>query len=380
MAPYLDHNATTPLRPEARSAMATAIALSGNPSSVHRSGQATRLVVEEARVEVARLLDAAPSEVVFTASGTEADNLALRGVLEGRPGSHLVTTGLEHEAVTECARLLERRGHPLTIVPPGPGGRLDPDRVLRAVRPDTALVSVTAASNLLGTLQPVREIAAGCRERGVLCHTDAVQVAGRVTLSFRELGVDMLSVSSHKMGGPMGAGALLVRRGVDLEPLVAGGGQEFRRRSGTEAIPVLAGFGAAAAAARGGFDAWAATGVLRDRLEVAVVAAWPRACVLGAGAPRMPNTSAILLPGHRADDLVVALDLEGFAASAGSACHSGAPRPNGALASLGLAPEEARAVLRLSLGPGNTVDEIDAFVGVLRRVTTRAARAAEVKA
>lgn len=373
---YLDHNATTPAVAPARAALSRALSEGwGNPSSVHREGQRARFLVEESRAEVAALLDARPSEVIFTASGTEADNLALRGVLEGRPCAHLVIGGVEHEAVAECAALLERRGHPLTVVPPGPGGRVETEALLEALRPETALVSLVHASNLLGTLQPVAELAGACRERGVLLHTDAVQTAGRLPVSFRELGADLLSVSAHKMGGVKGAGALLARQGLELEPLLLGGGQEFRRRSGTEAVPVLAAFGAAARHAAATMGRWAGTARLRERLEDRLARRVPGCRVLGGSERRLPNTSAFLLPGLRADDLVLALDLRGFAVSAGSACHSGAPAPSRALAALGLSPAEAGAVLRVSLGPENREEEIDGFLDALVAVAARAAEA-----
>jgi cysteine desulfurase len=366
MGAYLDHNATTPMVAAAHEALSRAAEECwGNPSSVHREGQRARFLVEEARAEVAALLDAESSEVIFTGSGTEADNLALRGVLESRPGAHLVIGGIEHEAVAECALLLGRRGHSLTVVPPGPGGRVETGALLAALRPDTALVSLIHASNLLGTLQPVAELAAACHERGVLVHSDAVQTAGRVPVSFRALGVDLLSVSAHKMGGAPGAGALLLRRGIEIEPLLSGGGQEFRRRSGTEAVPALAAFGAAARDASRSMGRWARTASLRDRLEEGLARELPEVRVLGAGERRLPNTSALLLPGLSADDLVLALDLRGFSVSAGSACHSGAPAPPPALKALGLGPDEARGVLRVSLGPETRSEEVEGFLAAL---------------
>jgi cysteine desulfurase len=252
--------------------------------------------------------------------------------------------------------------------------------VIGALRRETVLVSVLHASNLVGTVQPIVSIARSCRRRGVLFHTDAVQTAGRLPISFRDTGVDLMSVSAHKMGGVKGAGALVVRRGVQLEALVSGGGQEFRRRSGTEAVPVLAAFGAAAAEAARDMGRWGAVAPLRDRLERELLRRISGSRILGVATRRLPNTSAILLPGLAADEVVVALDLRGFAVSAGSACHSGAPEPSAALAGLGLDESEARSVLRVSLGPGTLEGEIRDFVETLVEVGATAGPAPRVGA
>jgi cysteine desulfurase len=373
---YLDHNASTPLDPRARAAMGRAEHAYGNASSVHAAGQAARRLVEEARDAVARLIGGAGGTVVFTSGATEANALALRGAAPGRSG-RVVISGAEHPSVRENAARRGAAGEAGVVrVDPDPSGRLDPERVLAAVGPDTALVSVMAASNEYGAIHPIARIAEAVRERapGVLLHTDAVQAAGRIPVDAEAWGVDLLSISAHKMHGPKGAGALWVRRGVALEPLIAGGGQEKRLRSGTENTAAIAGFGAAAAAAAesivAGRDAESVR-ALRDRLESGVLGSVPGTRILAASAPRLPNTSAILFDGVAGESLLIALDLEGVAVSVGSACSSGTVSPSPSLTALGLSREEAMRVVRFSLGPTTTEDEILRVLEMLPAVVAR---------
>jgi len=377
---YLDHNASTPLDPRARAAIREAEETFGNASSVHAGGQAARRVVEESRDAVSRLVLGSGGFVLFTSGGTESNALALRGAAPG-PG-RVVLSGAEHPSVRENAA---RRGAGSEIVrvDPEPSGELDPERVLGAVTEETVLVSVMAASNEYGAIHPLARIAEGLRGRGVLLHTDAVQAAGRIPIDVEAWGVDLLSLSAHKMHGPKGAGALWIRRGVALEPLIAGGGQEKRLRSGTENTPAIAGFGAAARAAAdslgvdGGDDA-AAIRTLRDRLESGILAAVPGARVLAGSAPRLPNTSAILFDGVSGEALMIALDLEGVAVSVGSACSSGTVSPSPSLLALGLSRAEAMRVVRFSLARTTTDSEISRVLEVLPRVVARVRDAVSV--
>jgi cysteine desulfurase len=380
---YLDHNASTPLDPRVRAAMHEAEDAYGNASSIHAVGQAARRRIEEARDEVSALCGGAGGTVVFTSGGSEANALALRGAAAGRVGS-VVLSGAEHPSVRENAvRRGERGPVRVVVVDPDPSGTLDPARVAAAVGEDTVLVSVMAASNEYGALHPIAEIAAAVRERapGVLVHTDAVQAAGRVRVDAARWGVDLLSLSAHKMHGPKGAGALWVRRGVALEPIVAGGGQEKRLRSGTENTVAIAGFGAAAAAAREGPGAgMERVRALRDRLETGVVRRVPGSRVLAASAPRLPNTSAILFDGVSGEALLIALDLEGIAVSVGSACSSGTVSASPSLTALGLSRDEALRVVRFSLGRTTTEAEIARVLEVLPAVAARVRESANAAA
>ncbi|MFS8639768.1 MAG: cysteine desulfurase [Symbiobacteriaceae bacterium] len=376
---YLDYAATSPVRPEVRELMAEVMADAwGNPSSLHYAGRAARAVVDRARSQVAALLGCRPRDIIFTGSGSEADNLALKGVAWAYRdrGRHIVTTAVEHQAVLRACAALERDGFEVTYVPVDASGRVDPDDVARALRPDTILVSVMLVNNEVGTVQPVAEIARYARERGVLVHTDAVQAAGVLPIDVDELGVDLLSLSAHKMGGPKGVGALFVRPGTQLLPLVDGGGQERRLRAGTENTPAIAGFGLAAelaAAERAGRAARLRR--LRDRLESGILDRVPGARVHGAGVQRAPHITNVLLPGITADTLLIQLDLAGVAASSGSACSAGSPEPSHVLQAMGLSEEEAFASVRFSMGAETTEEDIDHVVELLPGAVERARRA-----
>ncbi|ADU51342.1 aminotransferase class V [Thermaerobacter marianensis DSM 12885] len=376
---YLDYAATTPVRPEVRRRMMAVLEEAwGNPSSLHHAGRAARAVIDEARAQVAGLLKCRPREVIFTSGGTEADNLALKGVAlaHGDRGRHIVTTAVEHPAVLHACAALERQGFDVSYVPVDGDGRVDPERVAAALRPDTILVSVMLVNNEVGTIQPVAEIARAARARGVLVHTDAVQAAGVLPLDVEALGVDLLSLSAHKIGGPKGAGALYVRAGTELLPLLDGGGQERRLRSGTENTAAIAGFGLAAElAGREREERVTRLAGLQRRLEEGLLARIPGARIHGAGAPRAPHITNVGLPGVTADTVLIQLDLEGIAASSGSACSAGTPEPSHVLQAMGLSEADAFSAVRFSLGDGTTEADIDRVLDVLPEVVERARRA-----
>ncbi len=366
---YLDHNATTPLDPRVLEAMLPWLgARWGNPSSAHRFGQAARNAVEEAREKVAALLGARPPEIVFTASGTEANNAVLFDVARrGGPGGHLVISALEHPSIRVSAARLEAAGMAVTRIPPGPDGVVPAAAVLAALRADTRLVALMLANNELGTLQPVAAVAAGCRERGVPVLTDAVQAVGKLPVSVAALGVDFLTLGAHKFGGPLGAAALWVRKGTPLDGHLVGGSQERHRRAGTENVPALVGLGEAAALARTEIAARGAyLASLRDRFEAGLTNGdFPGAVVHCARAPRLPNTSNVALPGIDGQALLIRLDLAGYAVSTGAACASGAVEPSPTLLALGLPAAEALSSLRVSFGPANRLEEVDGFLAAL---------------
>lgn len=356
---YLDNNATTAPHPDVVDALARSLTDAfGNPSSIHKEGQSARRLLEESRESVARLIGAEAREVVFTSGGTESNNAAIFGVAGDETRLHIVTTSIEHPASLAPARELERRGAALSIVAPARSGRVDAAAVVDALTDATKLVSVMLANNETGVVQPVEEIGRACRERGIHFHCDAVQGAGKIAIDVRALGCDTLSLSAHKLHAPKGIGALYVRRGLSLAPMLFGGAQERRRRAGTENAPMAAAFAAAADLA-GDVRAWARMGELRDRFESTLRS---RVIVNGADAPRIPNTSNLTFPGIDAESLVMALDLAGFAVSTGSACSSGRIEPSPVLLAMGLSPDDAKSTIRVSLSRFTTGEEIDAFV------------------
>jgi cysteine desulfurase len=376
---YLDHNATTPPAPAVIDAVARASAdVFGNPSSIHAAGQLARRELDEARSEVAALIGADPGEIVFTSGGTEADNLALRGVAEaseGRKRRRLLVGAVEHEAVINTARALGKRGWPVTVVPVDARGVVTREALAPLLDEEVALVSVMLANNETGVVQPVRELAALARARGALFHTDAVQAVAKVAVDVKALGVDLLTLTGHKFAGPKGAGALWVRRGTSMTSPVTGGRQERGRRAGTENVPAVVGLGVAARLAReSGVTAATRVGALRDRLEAGILARVPRVAVNGAGAERVPNTSNISFDGVEAESLLIALDLEGIQVSTGSACSSGTLEPSHVLRAMGLPPSRVQASLRFSLGPTNTEEEIDRVLSILPEVVDRIRR------
>jgi cysteine desulfurase len=369
---YLDWNATAPLRPEAAAAVNAALAHCGNPSSVHRRGRAARRAVDRAREAVAALLGAHPEDVVFTSGGTEANHSALLGAGRAR----VLVSAVEHDSVLRAVPDAEQ-------IPVDHDGIVAIDALARllAADPRPALVSVMLANNETGIVQPVGEIARLAHSRGALFHCDAVQAAGKLPLDMDAIGADLVTLSAHKLGGPPGVGALIAAGGIDLVPLLRGGGQERGRRAGTENVPGIAGFAAAAAVAADEIHAYERVRELRDMLEREIAAIGPDAVVLGAAAPRLPNTTAVAMPGMPAETQIIALDLDGVMASAGAACSSGKVGPSHVLAAMQVAPDIAGSTIRVSLGWSSTETEIAHFLRAWaalyrRRRPSREARAA----
>ena len=350
---YLDWNATAPVRPEAAAAVTAALATFGNPSSVHRFGRVARRALNEAREAVAALIHARAEEVVFTSGGSEANALALRGF----PDRRVIVSAIEHDSVLAHAR-------DAAVVPVLADGRVDLGALDRVLGEDAgpALVSVMLANNETGVIQDVAAAAALAHARGALIHCDAIQAAGKIPVDFGAMGVDLMSLSAHKLGGPMGAGALVVRRGLELQPLMRGGGQERGLRAGTENLPGIAGFGAAACAAAAGLDAYRRVAALRDVAQRRLCELAPDAVVFGAEAPRLPNTLCIAMPRVASSTQVIALDLAGVAVSAGSACSSGKVTRSHVLDAMGVAPQLAECAIRISLGWSSTEADIDHLV------------------
>ncbi|HEX5473034.1 MAG TPA: cysteine desulfurase family protein [Vicinamibacterales bacterium] len=372
---YFDHNATTPPDPTVVAAMVRALVDDfGNPSSVHHFGQCAKALLDEARSSVADLIGAEPSEIVFTSGGTEADNFALRGAaeaLEAGGRRHLIATAIEHEAVLNTIKALQRRGWTATLLPVGASGVVEPAALSAAITDRTAIVSVMHANNEIGTIQPVAALAAIAHAHGALVHTDAVQSVAKIAVDVRALGVDLLSLSGHKFNGPKGAGALWIKRGTRLLPAMTGGKHERNRRGGTENVPGNVGLGVAARLARQKTGELARLAALRDRLERGVLDAVDGTAVNGAGSPRVPNTTNIGFEGVEAESLLIALDLEGFAVSTGSACSSGTLEPSHVLRAMGLPAHRTQNSIRISLGAGNTDAEVDALLAALPAVVGR---------
>jgi cysteine desulfurase len=364
---YFDHNATTPLSAEALEAMAPCFSdVYGNASSIHHFGQMAKQRLEMARRQTAGLLGCRPREIVFVSGGTEADNLALLGAVRPCQGKHVVTTAIEHPAILASAAQIEREGGAITYLPVGGSGVLDPEDVRRALRPNTALVSVMHVNNELGTVQPVAEISRITREAGILLHSDGVQAAGRLPVEVDALGVDLYSMSAHKIYGPKGAGALFVRKGTRLVPTLHGGHHEHDRRAGTENVAGVVGLGQAAeCAARDGAAESARLAGLRDRLEAGILEKVRGAGVNGARGARVSNTTNLYFDYLEGESMVIALDLRGFAVSSGSACSSGSTEPSHVLLAIGLDPARARASIRFSLGRSNTAAQVDALIGAV---------------
>ncbi len=371
MAPavYLDYNATTPVRPEAAAAVVDALGLTGNASSVHRFGRLARRKLEDAREAVAALVGAPPERVVFTSGGTEANNLALTGAARAR---RLVSAG-EHDSVLNAAAGVERGAERIPLRRDGVVD-LDALEALLGEDPRPALVSVMLANNETGVIQPVARAAETAHGRGALIHCDAVQGAGKIPVDMAALGVDLLSLSAHKLGGPQGVGALIVAEGLELAPLMLGGGQERRHRAGTENLPGIAGFGAAAECALAGLERMAGLAELRDRLERRLRARAPEIKIYGAGAPRLSNTSCFGVPGLAAETQVMALDLAGIAVSAGAACSSGKVAPSHVLGAMGASEAEAGSAIRVSLGWDSGAAGIERFLEAWSALYSRSAR------
>jgi cysteine desulfurase len=371
---YLDYNAGAPMRTEVWRAMtsAGADARLANASSSHFAGRAARAVLEEARGAVAALVGATAPEIVFTSGGTEANNFALRGARQGCTGGHIVTTAIEHASVLETCARLDADGVAITRVHVDRTGRVNPADVAAACRPDTVLISVGLANNEVGTVQSLRAIADIARRRGIPIHTDAVQAVGKIAVHVEALGVDLLSLSAHKLGGPQGIGALYIRNGIAITPLLLGGPQERDRRGGTENVIGALGFGVAAALAEcGAQDEWDRQARLVDRLWRCIVRTIADVERNGATDGVVPNTLNLTFRGADADTLLIGLDLCGIAVSAGSACAAGSLEPSHVLLAMGRSAEEARAALRISLGQGTTDADVDALATALPSVVAR---------
>jgi cysteine desulfurase len=393
----LDANATTPVLPEVLQAMLPWLSAGGNPSSAHQSGQRTRSAVERARAQLATLLHCSPREIVFTSGGTESNNLALFGVLQPflntHEPAHLITSQTEHHAVLYPAGYLEIQGIEVTCLPPDPHGLIDPDTFAAALRPHTRLVSLMLANNETGAIQPIGKLARLAKDHNphILVHTDAVQAAGKVPLDLTGefKNVDLLSISGHKMYAPQGTGALFVRKGVQLAAQLHGGPQERQRRAGTENVPGIVALGHAAELASAWLDGKLETGdspleirtstadspqaltALRDRLEQGLLTAVPNTYINGTTAHRAPNTTNLRFEGVDAESLLIALDMQGIAASFGAACQSGATEPSHVLLAMGLTPAEARSSLRLSLSRLTTADDITRALDIIPAAVAR---------
>src|SRR2546423_2276816 len=369
---YLDNNASTPLLPEVFEAMRPYyLEKYGNASSIHHYGQHARAAVEKARASVAALLNARPAEIVFTSGGTEADNLGIFGLV--RRDDHVITSTIEHSAVMNTCKRLEQMGHEVTYLAVNGRGEVEPEELRKALRPNTRLISIMMANNETGVLQPVEEIGKIAREADIFFHTDAVQAAGKVPIDAQKIGCDALSISAHKIHGPQGTGALFVKRGTLIQPLLYGGNHERQRRAGTENLPGIVGLGKAADIARHWLEhnGPAEMAAIRDSLENAVLNAMDGAGVNGAGAPRVPNTSSIYFDHVEGEALVIALDLKGLSVSSGAACSSGAIEPSHVLLAMGLSHERARGSLRISLGKQTTQDEVDFALQVIPQTVAR---------
>ena len=369
---YLDNNATTPMLPEVFEAMRPHFTEQfGNASSIYSRGRDAHAALDRARESVARLLGCRGSEILFTSGGTEGDNLAIVGVV--KPGDHIVTSAIEHSAVLNCCGYLEKLGWEVTRVPVDSQGRIDPEDVRLALQKNTRLITIMMANNETGVLQPVEKIGEIASDCDILFHVDAVQAAGKVPLSVDNIGCDLLTISGHKIHAQQGTGALYVRRGTILRPLLHGGHKEQGRRAGTENIPGIVGLGKACEIAFAGVGDGTVEriGQWRDRLESAVLESIEDIGVNGSQAQRVPNTTNMYFDYIGGEALVVALDSHGVSASAGAACSAGAREPSHVLLAMGLSHEHARASLRFSIGKQNSSDDIDYLIGVLPEVVQR---------
>jgi len=363
------------MRPEVSAAMIPIFSGDfGNPSSIHWFGQQAKSLLDEARQQVARLIRAESSEIVFVSGGTEADNLAIRGIAETQKakGRHIITSRIEHHAVLHTCKDLEKQGWEITWLNVSPDGQVDPEDVRRALRPDTVLITIMHANNEIGSIQPIEEIGTIAAQADVYFHSDGVQSTGKIPVDVKKLQVDLYSISAHKIHGPKGVGALSVRKGTTLKPLMAGGGHERNRRSGTENVAGIVGFGRAAQLAREGLESeMEHVRQLRDRLESGLKARIPSIHINAESAPRLPNTSNIMVDFAEGEGLVISLDLKGIAVSTGSACSSGSLEPSHVLTAIGKTPDEAHGSLRFSLNAMNTAEDVDDVLEVLPGIVER---------
>jgi cysteine desulfurase len=366
---YFDHNATTPIHPEVREVILPFLSEKfGNPSSIHWAGREVRSYVEEAREKVAKMINAEPSEIVFTSCGSEGDNMAIKGVLMGnlKKGRHMITTCVEHPAVYRTCQFLEKFNFEVTYVPVDSYGMVEPDDIKKAIRKDTVLISVMYANNETGNIFPIKEIANIAKEHDIIFHTDAVQVAGKIPIDVKELGVDLLTASGHKFNAPKGVGFQYIRKGIDILPLISGGHQERGLRAGTENMAGIVALGKACEIAmRDMHEKAKVVTELRDRLEKGILEKIPDTVVNGHPYKRLYNTTNISFKYIEAEALLVMLDMHGIAVSTGSACSSGATEPSYVLTAMKLDPLCSRGALRFSLGYGNTIEDVDYCLEVL---------------
>lgn len=372
---YLDHTATTPVHPDVVTAMHQVLDVAfGNPSSLHTFGREAKQYLEDARIKVANLIGALPEEIIFTSGGTEADNLAILGIVYAnqREGNHIITSSIEHHAVLDTCKVLSQNGFDVTFLPVDKDGLVNPDDVRKAVRKETILITIMHANNEIGTIEPIEEIARIARENGVIFHTDAVQTTGHIPVNVEQLGVDLLSLSAHKFYGPKGVGALYVRKGILLVPILHGGSQERNRRAGTENIPGIVGLGKAAEiAARELGSQGVSIQKLRDRLIKGIQERVPDVKLNGHPVMRLPQNVHFSFARVDGGSLLMSLDLQGIAASAGSACSSGALHPSHVLLAIGLPIDLASASLRLTLGRASTEEDIDYCLEVLPEIVAQ---------
>jgi len=370
---YLDHNATTPVRSEVRDRMLPFLGeLFGNPSSAHSFGQEVKVSLEEARQRIADQLGASTAQVVFTSGGTESDNYAIKGVAFAAEKGHIITALTEHPAVLQTVSWLAKKGFDVTYLSVGSSGVVDPDEVKKAIRPDTILVSIMHLNNEIGTVQPIKEIGAITREAGVYFHTDAVQSFGKLPTKVDDLGADLLSVAAHKIYGPKGVGALYIRKGTRIDPLIIGGAQEKRRRSGTENIAGIVGFGEAIIQAESEReDLYGRLEVLRGKLVDGLMDRIPEIIINGDPERTFPSTVSASVSHVEGESMLLSLDMEGIAVSTGSACSSGSLEPSHVLVAMGIDTVLAQGTLRLSMGRGTTPDQIDYLLEVFPPIVER---------
>lgn len=369
---YLDNNATTPVLPEVFEAMKPFyLEQFGNASSIHHFGQHARAAVEKARASVAALLNARPAEIVFTSGGTEGDNTGIFGLVQR--GDHVITSTIEHSAVLNTSKRLEQMGCEVTFVPVNPQSLVDPDEIRKALRPNTRLITVMMANNETGVVQPVEEIGKIAQEADVFFHTDAVQAAGKIPIDVQKIGCDVLTISGHKIHAPQGTGAIYIKKGTLIQPLIYGGSHERQRRAGTENLPGIVGLGKAAELAKLWLESSGPEDMsaLRNRLQTRVLTEVEAAGVNGIDAPRVPNTTNLWFDFIEGEALVIALDLKGLAVSSGAACSSGAIEPSHVLLAMGLSHERARASVRISLGKQTTAEDVDFAIQVIPETVAR---------
>jgi len=369
---YLDYNATTPAHPEVIKAMIPCFSKKfGNPSSFYRIGRETKAMLHRARTKVAACIGAEPGEIYFTAGGTESDNMAVRGIarLLKEKGNHIITSSVEHHAVFKTCAALEKEGFEVTFLPVDSAGRVDPDDLSKSITSRTILVSIMAANNETGVVQPVEEIGALTEEKNILFHTDAVQAAGKIPIDVTEIKADLLSLTGHKLYGPKGSGALYIKKGISVEPIITGGSHELNLRAGTENVAGIVGLAEAVRIAKDTLDDESRRlGQLRDRLEEGLSKNVPDICINGCSAPRVPNTSNITFMGVDGESILLHLDLKDIYASSGSACATGSAEPSHVLRAMGIGPREAQSSVRFSLGKETTEADIEVTVNTVAEV------------